>query len=360
MTNPIRKHLARWYYRNVYRPEPVDALPLAGRSPEHHLTSVPWISVREALCQSVALQMIAACHGIERPRRHFDFLMGFTYGASQQDQFGLMTVGTDPETGLLTAAPYLGLLRRYYFTDDAARYLAALRAFLSQGHPVRVPLDMGALYGQAESLPHNEVLVGYDPDGLYYYEPVSRPPAPSQPGHLPPGERGLYVADDRLLHAVSRESGLFGYPWRYPFVIFEPSLREDDLGAVWRQDGQALVGGDRWGQKWGAAAIEQQAAEIDRLGTRFDCSRVALALEVGAATRPDNAAYLRETFGNRADLMQAADLLDSAAASYWAAQEAAEGATSEAAMRDLASGLRKAAAAERRAGEIFLAQVRAA
>ena len=34
------------------------------------------------------------------------------------------TAGTDPETGLLTAAPYLGLARCYYSTDDTASYLS--------------------------------------------------------------------------------------------------------------------------------------------------------------------------------------------------------------------------------------------
>ena len=47
--------------------------------------------------------MIASHHGIERPRRYFDFLMDFTYGASYRGDFGFITVGTDPDTGLLTA-----------------------------------------------------------------------------------------------------------------------------------------------------------------------------------------------------------------------------------------------------------------
>jgi hypothetical protein len=357
MRDRIIKYMARWYYRNMYQPASLDGKPLPGHPPEHRLNTVPWISTWETVCQSTALQMIAACHGIEKPRRYFDFLMGFTYGASYRDDFGFITAGVDPETGLITAAPYLGLVRRYYFTDAAALYLRALRSYLSRGYPVRVPLDMGALYGQADPLPHNEVLVGYDESGFHYYEPVSRPPAPSQPGHLPPGEPGLYVTDERLLQAVNSESNLFGYPWRYPFVIFEPDDRRDDLGPVWRQNGQALVGGNRWGQRWGAAAIEYQAGEIERGGERFDFSRVALGLEVGAATRPDNAAYLRETFGGRADLMQAADHFAQAAQCYQSAREAAtNGIANQAVTGRIAGWLRQAAGAERAAGRIFLAQ----
>jgi hypothetical protein len=335
----------------------LDAKQVVDYPAQHHLEDVPWISVREALCQSTALQMIAAHHGIEKPRRHFDFLMGFTYGASYRDDFGFVTAGADPETGLLTAAPLLGFVRRYYFADDATLYVNALRSYLSQGYPIRVPLDMGALYGQAEPVPHNEVLVGYDAGGFYYYEPVSRPPAPSQPGHLPPGDEGLYVADGRLLQAVSGESRLFGYPWRYPLVIFEPGHRSDDLAPVWRQNGQALVGGNRWGQTWGAAAIEHQAAEVERGGEKYDFASLALALEMGAFTRPDNAAYLRETFGDRPDLLQAADRFAEAGQGYQAAQAAiAAGVATRAAARHVADQLRRAAAAERSAGQLFLAQ----
>jgi hypothetical protein len=230
MFGRIMQRMARWYFRNAYQPVALDPQQPFDHPAQHHLGSVPWISTWETVCQSTALQMIAAHHGIERPRRHFDFLMGFSYGASYRGDFGFITVGTDPETGLLTAAPCLGLVRRYSFTDDAALYVRTLRSYLARGYPIRVPLDMGALYGQAKPLPHNEVLVGYDASGFTYYEPVSRPPAPCSPGHLPPGEPGLCVSDERLLQAVRRKSRLFGYPWRYPLVIFEPGDRRDELG----------------------------------------------------------------------------------------------------------------------------------
>jgi hypothetical protein len=357
MRDRILRAAVHWYYRNGYQPAPLNPRQGCDHPPQHHLDGVPWISTWETVCQSTALQMIAAHHGIEQPRRHFDFLMGFTYGASYRDDFGFTTVGADPETGMLTAAPYLGLVRHYYFTDDATLYLRALRSYLALGYPVRVPLDMGVLYGQSEPLPHNEVLVGYDAGGFHYYEPVGRPPAPSQPGRLPPGEKGLYVADERLLQAVSSESKLFDYPWRYPFVIFKPGPRRDDPGPVWRQNGQALIGGNRWGQRWGAAAIEHQAEAISRSGERFDFSGIALGLEIGAVTRPDNATYLRETFGDRPDLMRAADHFAEAAEGYQSAREAvASGTANQAEAVRIAGLLRQSAAAERSAGRIFLAQ----
>lgn len=357
MRDRVLRAMARWYYRFGYQPTPLDVNAVGTFPPEHHLNSVPWISTWVGLCQSTALQMIAAHHGIDRPRRYFDFLMGFTYGASLRPDVGWWnTIGTDPETGLMTAAPFLGLARRYYTTGDPRLYLDALRARLAEGYPVRIPLDMGALYGQPDPLPHNEVLVGYDGQGFYYYEPTCRPPAPCQPAHLPPGEPGLFVTGDRLLQAVASHSTLFAYPWRYPFVLFVPATRAQDLAPVWKQNGQALVGGQRWGQCWGALAIELQAAEVERCGQHFDPGQIELGLEVGVATRPDNALYLREAFPEQPELLEAAGLFDQAAQCYQAALEASsQGIVDQATATAIARWLCQAAAAERGAGQIFLA-----
>jgi hypothetical protein len=357
MRDRILHAMARWYYRFGYHPTPLPAKEAADLPAEHHLDSVPWISSRVGVCQSTALQMIAAHHGIDKPRRYFDFLMGFTYGASLRPDSGWWnTIGTDPETGLMTAAPYLGLARHYYTANDPALYLDALRTYLAEGYPIRVPLDMGALYGQPQALPHNEVLVGYDGQGFYYYEPTCRPPAPCQPAHLPPGEPGLYVAGHRLLQAVASESALFAYPWRYPFVLFVPGTRQHDLAPVWRQNGQALVGGQRWGQCWGAVAIELQAAEVEHCGQHFDVAKIELGLEVGVATRPDNALYLREAFPEQPELLEAASLFDQAAQCYQAALEASRrGIVDQATATAIARWLRQAAGVERTAGQIFLA-----
>ena len=116
------RHFVRQYYRRTYEPIALTATSSGDLPVEHHLTDVPWIAQPYGVCQSTSLQMIAAQHGIERPRTHFDFLMGFTYGASELPGVGFAPFGTDPETGMKVAAPYLGLARRYYVTDDADLY----------------------------------------------------------------------------------------------------------------------------------------------------------------------------------------------------------------------------------------------
>lgn len=52
MHNPIMRYMVRWYDRNMYRPIPLDAALLPDFPPEHFIDTVPWISVREAMCLS--------------------------------------------------------------------------------------------------------------------------------------------------------------------------------------------------------------------------------------------------------------------------------------------------------------------
>jgi hypothetical protein len=84
---------------------------------------------------------------------------------------------------------------------------------------------------------------------------------------------------------------------------------------------------------------------------------VALGLEVGAATRPDNAAHLRDTFAGRSDLQQAAGRFDEAAGCYRTALDAiAGGLGGRTVATAVVDSLRQAAAAERAAGRLFLSQ----
>jgi hypothetical protein len=173
----LMRYFMRQYYESAYQPLPLPAVPprFSGRvSPDRR----PWIATDFPTCQSNSLQMIAAQHGVPQPRRYFDFLMGFTYGASELPGVDFAPFGTDPETGMQVASPYVGLERRYYVTSDAAVYRQALRRFLAQGYPVRVALDMGRLYNVKDFIAHSEVLVGYDAQASITTETVCIEPAP--------------------------------------------------------------------------------------------------------------------------------------------------------------------------------------
>jgi hypothetical protein len=283
--------------------------------------------------------------------------MGFTYGAVAVPGSVGVNPFTDPEPGFAVAAPYLGLVRRYYVTDDEGLYLDALRYALSQGYAVRVALDVAVLYDLDGELPHSDLLVGYDETGFTYYETVCFPELPCEPCHLPPGEEGLRMSDQTLLDAVLGQATMFSYPWRYSLTVFEEGPREDDLGPIWTRNGNSLIGGARYGPREGADAIDELAAAIEERGAKIDVCEVTWGLEAAVFTRRANAAYLGEAFAGQADIERAVALIDRAADDYDAALNAIDdGITGQAGANRIAAWLRDAAAAEREAGEIFLAR----
>ncbi len=342
------------YYQGNYEPLELSADALGDFPPQYHLDDVPWIATEESYNHSNSMQMIAARKGIEEPRGYFDFLMGFTYGALEHPTGLGFFPFTDPEIGFIAAAPYLGLARRYYVTDDEALYLDALRYYLSQGYPVRVALDAAVLYDLEERIPHSEVLVGYEADAFYYFEPLCKPEMPCQPRHLPPGEKGLRVSDRTLLDAVLGQAKMFSYPWHYSLTIFEEGPPKDDLGPIWKRNGQSLIGGTQYGPPQGADAIEALAAKIEECG-KVDVWMVRFGLHMFAYTRRDNATYLREAFADEADIEQAATLFDEAGEFYADILAALEDGVADPSEADqIVSMLRNAASLERQIGHIFL------
>jgi hypothetical protein len=355
----LMRSFVRQYYVDNYDPLPLPAEGMGTYPAEHHLDDMAWISIEEPVCQSTSLQMIAAQRGTDVARSHLDFLMGFSYGATRHPGKLSFYPGTDPEIGFSIAAPYLGLERRYYITDDKARYGDALRYHLSQGYPVRVGLDMALLYGWDDQVPHSEVLVGYDTRGFYYYETVCLPEAPCAAGHRPPGEIGLYVPEEKLFDAVLSQAQLLEYPWRYSLSVFETGVWEQDLRPVWTRNGQSLIGGARYGPPQGADVIKGLADEIQKRAGNLEVVEVRPGLEAAAYLRKENADYLRATFREEADIEEAVRLFEQAAKDYQDVVEIlADGIGDQNEANQAAAWLRDAAACEREVGQILIARGR--
>jgi hypothetical protein len=354
------------YYRESYAPIALVSDDVGDYPASHHLDDVPWIATREWYCQANSLAMVAAQHGIDASTDRCSFLMGFTYGAVEVPGSVAVNPFTDPEHGFAVAAPYLGLARRYYVTDDETLYLDALRHYLSLGYAVRVGLDVAVLYDLEGQLPHSDLLVGYDETGFAYYETVYLPGVPCEPCQrvaessrlsLPPGEEGLWVSDQTLLDGVLSQATMFSYPWRYALTIFEEGPVEDDMGPIWTRNGDLLMGGVRYGPRQGADAIDKLAEGIEKRGARVDVSDVRWGLEAAVFTRRGNAVYLRTAFAAQADVEHTAELFDQAADAYARALASLEDGIADQAEADqIAAWLRGAALAEREAGKLFLAR----
>ena len=351
----VIRYFMKKYYQESYEPIHLEEGNLQDFPLKFHLSDVPWITSALPLSQSTSLQMIAAQHAIQYPRANFDFLMGYTYGTSNMPVIGFTPLGTDPEMGLLTAAPYLGLKRCYYVTSNERLFLSALRTFISQGFPVRLALDEGILYDAKQSIPHSEVLVGFDAHGFYYYEPVAAPPSDTAVGERAPGEQGLYVSDEKLLTSVRSISTELKYPWWYALTIFEQGPLKEDLSSVWELLGKAMAEEIKYGPRMGAKVIENIGVQIQHEGPAADLSKMQAGVSLAAEVRRDDAEFLLNTFGYEKDIKEAAELIKEAASHYQSVvDEIEDGIASQAEAKRVANHLFDAASNERKAGEIFL------
>ncbi len=351
----VIRYFMKKYYQESYQSVPLDEGNVQDFPVKFHLSDVPWITSPLPLSQSTSLQMIAGQHGIQYPRANFDFLMGYTYGTSNMPVVGFTPLGTDPEIGLLTAAPYLGLKRCYYVTSNDRLFLSALRTFISQGFPVRLALDEGTLYGTKHYIAHSEVLVGFDAHGFYYYEPVADPPSNTLAGARAPGEQGLYINDEKLLASVQSMSTELKYPWRYALTIFEPGPLKEDLSSVWELLGKAMAEEIKYGPRMGAKVIENLGVQIQHEGPAVDLSKMRAGIALAAEVRHDDAEFLFNTFGYEKDIKEAAELVKDAASHYRSVvDEIEDGIASQAEAKRVANHLFDAASDERKAGEIFL------
>ncbi len=90
---------------------------------------------------------------------------------------------------------------------------------------------IAAQHGIAAPRQHLDFLMGF----TYGVDP-----APCEPGNRPPGERGIYVPEARLLEAIARQAKEMRYRWRYALVIFESAETVTDLAPIWARNGAAL------------------------------------------------------------------------------------------------------------------------
>lgn len=114
------------------------------------------------------------------------------------------------------------------------------------------------------------------------------------------------------------------------------------------------MGGEKYGPKQGAAAIEQTAQQIQTRWRKIKPAQVQRFLQSAVYTRHDNADFLRARFTEGERLMRAANLLEQAAQNYALVQQTIQpGIRSQAEADQIAAWLHQAAACEYEVGQIF-------
>jgi hypothetical protein len=320
---------ARHCYR-AYKPTRIEAQ-FTGHFPaEHHIQGIPWISHERAYCQSTTLQMIARHHNIDKPRDYFAFLIGYTFGGVYMDAFGGFFPFSDPEQGLIGAAPPLGLERKYLITGDKELFLKTIRHHLSQDIPIRIawnaaiplreaiargdyiPPEEGWMDNVPDFLPHSVLFVGYDEAGFHYYET-------GEEDKFVEGETGIKVTNQIVLEAVRSCSSTFQLPWMYMLTVFTEAPMKEDLSPIWRRNGKDMVGFKHGPIATGSFAIRRFADSIEREGadlTPAEMEGLTWVLEPFSYTRIDNALFLERHFAGDREAEDAAKLLRRAGGYY--------------------------------------------
>jgi hypothetical protein len=294
-----------------YRPIQVELRTGTDLPEETHLVEIPWIAHEKAYCQSTSLQIVAEWRAERRESIGFyNWLMGFTYGAHHlQGSFLFLPYG-DPEVGLRRAAPWLGLLHRYYVTEEREVFREAVRRALAEGLPVRVMVDSATLKGRSDYFsPHSIVLVGYRSDSLFFFETREADKHEEK-------ARGAELSWELLESALLRVSAMYRYPWTYHFTAFARSeIAPVDLREVRARNARSLAGEPSIPAPTGACALRSLSAELARHAPE-DPKDLRLFLDYGTYTRSDDAEFLNAAFPRTEWAHGAAECLAAASRGY--------------------------------------------
>jgi hypothetical protein len=343
----IGRYVQKRYFISSYQPEPLTAEMVKGSPGEYHLSGVPWISYRKAYCVSASLQMIS--HYMNREKvslGRLNFLMGFTYGASYIKSEKILFIPyTDPEPGLLVAAPYLGLERKYYITDDDALFIRGIEFFISSGFPVRVPVNAAVVRGEPGFFPHSEVIVGYDDAHFYYYETGLK-------NQYLQGEAGIQISKEKMISSIADFASRYRLPWRYSLTIFNKGDEKYDLTPIISRNGKLLSGASYGLIAQGSYAVSKFASSVEKLSPdSAEWDWMLMAVEMMVYTRKDDASFLRDFSSHEVDLKEVTYLLSQAGESY---QEALKLLRADKANAGKAAALiREGAEWEKKAGEFL-------
>jgi len=341
------------YVVEAYKPKWLSSEDVGSYPSSHFIVDVPWISSNKSYCAAICLQMVAYKYGIKEPIEYFNFIMGFTYGAylGTFNNRVYMIPGGDPFVGYVNASKILNFKYNLLVADDRRLFVDACRYFISKDIPVILPVNMSRLYNLSFFAPHFELLMGYDGDEFYLYEPVQSRCI------FEFGKRGYRFPVDLVVKAVEDMSVAYNLPWKYSLIYFvkigEPSR---DLRSILAVNGKLQVGRnftlDSSNMYFGSYALKVLADYISRGRVRIN--DVIWSIMLAYTSRIDNAKFLKERFSSDKLVLEAVDYLTKAANVYGRIIKLAGDGVSSEDEKEIISLLKEASIYERRAGILMI------
>ena len=205
---------------------------------------IPWIGHSSLYHAPACLQMVAYKYGIYENLDFINFIMGFTYGAYliiEDNGIYIFIPNSDPFLGFMNASRFLGLRYDLLVTNSKDIFVSLCRYLISNDIPVIIPVLMRSTDSLLHPTPHFILLVGYEGEFFYVYEPLSNR------YFLKFNSTGIKLAVNDVTYAVEEYSRLFKLPWRYGLIYLTKSLKphQVSLGEVLIRDGLLSIGSNR-------------------------------------------------------------------------------------------------------------------
>ncbi|MCD6537505.1 hypothetical protein J7L18_02695 [Candidatus Bathyarchaeota archaeon] len=341
------------YVVKAYKPKWLSSGDVGSYPSSHFIDDVPWISSNKSYCAAICLQMVAYKYGIKEPIEYFNFIMGFTYGAylGTFNNRVYMIPGGDPFVGYVNASKILNFKYNLLVTSDKRLFVYACRYFVSKDIPVILPVNMSRLYNLSFFAPHFELLIGYDGDEFYLYEPVQSRCI------FEFGKRGYMFQVDLVVKAVEDMSAAYNLPWKYFLIYFvkigEPSK---DLREILAVNGKLQVGRNftlnSSSMYFGSYALKVLADYISE--GKMGINDMIWSIMLAYTSRIDNAKFLKERFSSDKLVLEAVDYLTKAANVYGRIIKLAGDGVSSEDEKKIVSLLKEASVYERRAGILMI------
>ncbi len=272
----------------------------------YFIQDLTWISSNKTYCNSTCMQMIGEWKGIKKSVSYYNWLMGNTYGAFYKDSFTSFMPLANPLKGIMFASQYMGLKRMFYSTDDKELCAKAIKTFISKGYPVFIMIDYNVFTDDDFFFPHAELLVGYDMNSFYYYEPGFT-------DRFVKGQKGLKAPTSTMMKGIYSLSTYKQVPSnKYFFMVFEDSTVKTNMNEVWRRNASLLKGKNISivNLAEGSEAVLALAKDIKNKKVPAWGFKQLLPLwfNAGKYTRSDNAIFIKNNFPDNQTLLRVADL----------------------------------------------------
>ncbi len=203
---------------------------------EYNIGGLTWIAADKSYCIPTCLQMIGEWNGIHEPIEYYNWLSGFSYGATYKDSFASFMPVSDAMSGIMFASGFLGLERNLKATADEQAYINAVKSELAADHPVMILYDYNVLTEDTFFFPHAAVLTGYSEDCFYYYEPGF------QNRFTPDAGKGSKAPIKLFMEGIMNLHKKMGLGEGYHFMTFSSIEKRTDFNAVWKRNSEQTRG----------------------------------------------------------------------------------------------------------------------